>query len=58
MSINSTFMRKEILDIPGATEKLLRDGRLAIETAAKELRAADPAFASTVARGSSDHAGR
>ena len=49
-------MRKEILEIPDATEKLLRDGRVAIETAAKSLRAQNPAFMSTVARGSSDHA--
>jgi len=56
MATNSTFMRREILEIPDATEKLLRDGRVAIETAAKDLRAQNPAFISTVARGSSDHA--
>ncbi len=56
MTTNSTFMRKEILDIPDATEKLLREGRPAIETAAHDLRAVNPTFISTVARGSSDHA--
>ena len=56
MTTNSTFMRKEILDIPDAAETLLRVGRPAIESAARDLRAANPAFVSTVARGSSDHA--
>lgn len=56
MATNSTFMRKEILEIPDATEKLLSDGRGAIETVAKSLRAQNPAFISTIGRGSSDHA--
>lgn len=54
--MQTTYMRKEIHDIPGATRKLLGEGRGAIEAAADALRASDPRFVTTVARGSSDNA--
>jgi len=56
MNNDITLMRKEILDIPQASERLLSEGRAAIQAAAKDLRAANPAFITTAARGSSDHA--
>ena len=54
--MQTTYMRKEILDIPGATQKLLGDGLVAIKEAADALREKDPQFLTTVARGSSDNA--
>ncbi len=51
-----TNMRREILEIPQAVERLLRHGSDAIVRAADELRAANPRFVVSVARGSSDHA--
>ncbi len=54
--MQTTYMRKEIHDIPGATRKLLGEGRGAIEAAADALRTSDPRFVTTVARGSSDNA--
>ncbi|TYC53024.1 SIS domain-containing protein [Rhodobacterales bacterium] len=50
-----TRMRNEILEIPAAVERLLADGTADIEAAAEAARTLDPAFAITVARGSSDH---
>lgn len=52
----STQMRREILEIPDAAERLLTQGAAPIAAIAAAARAADPAFAVTVARGSSDHA--
>lgn len=49
-------MRREILEIPDAVERLLSAGAPAIARIAAAARDADPAFAVTVARGSSDHA--
>lgn len=56
MSIETTRMRKEILEIPDAVERLLTQGNAAITEAAQKARAADPRFLISVARGSSDHA--
>lgn len=50
-----TQMRRETLEIPEATERLLSMGDAAICSAAQALRDQDPAFLISVARGSSDH---
>ena len=55
MTHDMTQMRREVLEIPDAVERLLTDGAAAIEAAAEALRARDPLFLATVARGSSDH---
>mgnify|MGYP003115395972 FL=1 len=49
-------MRREILEIPEAVERLLSQGADPIARIAAAAREADPAYAVTVARGSSDHA--
>lgn len=51
-----SYMRREILEIPQAVERLLASGSEAIIEAAADLRRADPRFVVSVARGSSDHA--
>ncbi len=56
MHPHETQMRREIQEIPTAVERLLTDGADAIKSAALAARELDPAFAITVARGSSDHA--
>jgi glucosamine--fructose-6-phosphate aminotransferase (isomerizing) len=48
-------MRREISEIPGAVQDLLDHGGAAVQGAAQALRARDPAFLVSVARGSSDH---
>ncbi len=50
-----TRMRQEIDEIPVAVDRLLSEGGAAIAAAARAIRALDPRFAITVARGSSDH---
>ncbi|MEM1274382.1 MAG: SIS domain-containing protein [Pseudomonadota bacterium] len=52
----STQMRKEILEIPDAVERLLRNGNDAIAHTANVAREANSSFLISVARGSSDHA--
>lgn len=54
--MTETHMRREVLEIPDAVERLLTRGGDAIRGAAEALRERDPAFFVTVARGSSDHA--
>ena len=49
-------MRAEIEEIPAVLERLLADGRGEIDSAAEAIRAADPAWVTLVARGTSDHA--
>ena len=49
-------MRREVLEIPEATARLLDQGRDAIRATADDLRARNPLNLLTVARGSSDHA--
>ncbi|WP_068109411.1 SIS domain-containing protein [Tropicimonas marinistellae] len=56
MEIPETQMRREIREIPAAVERLMSKGRPAIEDAARAAAARNPAFAITIARGSSDHA--
>ncbi len=51
-----TAMRREIDEVPAVVERLLSDGGPEIERAAAAIRAADPAWVSLVARGTSDHA--
>ena len=48
-------MRREILEIPEAVDRLLTHGQPDIAKAADALRDLDPRFAVSVARGSSDH---
>lgn len=50
-----TRMRREIDEIPAAVDRLLSHGQQDIATIAKVARTLDPAFLTTVARGSSDH---
>lgn len=56
MTAANTQMRKEILEIPEAVERLLSNGGEATARAADQARAVDPPFLVSVARGSSDHA--
>jgi glucosamine--fructose-6-phosphate aminotransferase (isomerizing) len=51
-----TAMLREIRDIPFVVTTLLSDGVTEIQRAADAIRAADPAWVSLVARGTSDHA--
>lgn len=53
--IPSSQMRREVLEIPRAVEQLLASGADDIARAAGAFQALQPAFAATVARGSSDH---
>ncbi|MFT7059020.1 MAG: glucosamine--fructose-6-phosphate aminotransferase (isomerizing) [Pseudorhodobacter sp.] len=50
-----TQMRREILEIPSAVDRLLTQGHADMAAAAKALRDRNPAFIISVARGSSDH---
>jgi len=49
-------MRQEIDEIPDAASRLLSSASDDLQAAGKALRAFDPAFLITIARGSSDHA--
>ncbi|WP_284760403.1 SIS domain-containing protein [Agrobacterium sp. fls2-241-TYG-188a] len=51
-----THMRQEIDEIPDAASRLLSSASDDLQAAGKALRAFDPAFLITIARGSSDHA--
>ncbi|MGK9054351.1 SIS domain-containing protein [Neorhizobium petrolearium] len=51
-----THMRQEINEIPEATARLLDRSAAELAAAGLALRAKDPAFLITIARGSSDHA--
>ncbi|MCZ4090798.1 SIS domain-containing protein [Sinorhizobium psoraleae] len=51
-----TNMRREIDEIPEATARLLDRSAKALSAAGAALKAKDPAFLVTIARGSSDHA--
>ena len=53
----TSLMRQEISEIPAAVDRLLTQGAAPIAAAAAALRSADPVVLTTVARGSSDHAG-
>ena len=56
MRSNETLMKREILEIPDAVERLLTNRSQDILSAANALRETDPQFFVSVARGSSDHA--
>jgi len=51
-----THMRQEIDEIPEAAARLLSRSATSLKEAGQALRAKDPAFLITIARGSSDHA--
>ena len=53
---NMTQMRREILEIPSAVDRLLSQGETAIQRAARQARDLNSSFLVSVARGSSDHA--
>ncbi len=55
MTANATHMMREINEIPDATARLLDASGTAIAAAGRDIRARDPRFLVTVARGSSDH---
>lgn len=55
MSPVETQMRREVLEIPSAVQRLLDRGGDDIRRAASAIRDRDPAFFVSVARGSSDH---
>ena len=55
MTASQTQMRTEVLEIPVAAERLLSKGGDDIRRAADAVRARDPQFMVSVARGSSDH---
>ncbi len=54
--MNRTHMLREIAEIPEATARLLDQSGPALAETGKAIRKLDPAFLTTVARGSSDHA--
>lgn len=56
MDTSTTQMRREILEIPSAVDRLLSLGTPQIANIARAVAAVDPRFAVTIARGSSDHA--
>ncbi|WP_171205822.1 SIS domain-containing protein [Ruegeria sp. HKCCA0235A] len=56
MPDTTTQMRREIDEIPDAVDRLLTEGADLIAQTADEIRARDPRFLISVARGSSDHA--
>lgn len=53
---SQSHMRREVLEIPAAVDRLLTNGAQDMKAAARSLAARDPAFMVSVARGSSDHA--
>lgn len=55
MPTSETQMRREVLEIPAAVDRLLQSGGDDISRAADAVRARAPAFMVSVARGSSDH---
>ncbi len=54
--MSETFMAAEIAETGAALRRQLDANREATQRLAAELRAGDPAFVATIARGSSDHA--
>lgn len=55
MTPQYTQMRREVMEIPSAVERLLLEGKGSIRKAAQAVRKAEPSFMVSVARGSSDH---
>ncbi|RVA23549.1 SIS domain-containing protein, partial [Mesorhizobium sp. M7D.F.Ca.US.004.03.1.1] len=56
MTTQATHMRREIEEIPQAVARLLDGSGAVLTEAGRGIRARDPQFVVTVARGSSDHA--
>lgn len=56
MTAAATHMRREVEEIPQAVARLLDGSAAALAEAGRGIRARDPDFVVTVARGSSDHA--
>lgn len=54
--MTTTYMRREIEEIPEAAARLLDRSRAALSEAGRGIRERDPHMVVTVARGSSDHA--
>lgn len=55
MTSTQTQMRREVLEIPSAVDRLLTNGADDIRRAADAIRERSPAYMVSVARGSSDH---
>ena len=55
MTTQDTQMRREVLEIPDAVDRLLRNGGDDVRAAAAAIRTRAPQFMVSVARGSSDH---
>jgi glucosamine--fructose-6-phosphate aminotransferase (isomerizing) len=55
VTADATHMMREINEIPAATARLLDASKTAFAEAGRDIRARDPRFLVTVARGSSDH---
>jgi glucosamine--fructose-6-phosphate aminotransferase (isomerizing) len=55
MPAEKSLMRAEIDEIPDAAARLIDHSKAAITEIGRQLRALDPAYVSTIARGSSDH---
>lgn len=53
--MTETQMRREVLEIPAAVQRLLNEGGADIRAAAEAIRALSPGYMISVARGSSDH---
>ncbi len=53
---SETHMRREVLDIPAAVDRLLTNGKDDMRRAARAVADLNPPFMISVARGSSDHA--
>jgi glucosamine--fructose-6-phosphate aminotransferase (isomerizing) len=56
MSVNASYMRQEIEEIPEAAARFLASSKTLLADAGAALCAADPVMVATIARGSSDHA--
>lgn len=56
MNYPTTQMRREVLEIPDAVDRLLSQGQSDIQAAASMAHELNPSFLLSVARGSSDHA--
>lgn len=54
--MTQTHMAREIAEIPGLVESLLRHNKNTLADIGRAMRALDPQLLTTVARGSSDHA--
>jgi len=55
MSLPETQMRREVLEIPAAVDRLLSNQSESVKQAARALQDRNPSFMISVARGSSDH---